>query len=235
MSEPTTVISEPTAVPGERRLQAVFLDMDGTLIESEGLWNESEAELVAELGGVWTEEDHRRNVGNAAEPVGRYIIELTGARDLTPRQVADRLYARFRTKLAGGAEVRPGALELVHVLADSPVPVVLVTSTERSLIETSIKRIGLDLFDDSVAGDEVTANKPHPDPYLRAARRLGVDPARCVAVEDSVVGVTSAADAGCVTIAIPNHVSVPSREGVVFRDSLVGVDLDWLESLISEE
>ena len=228
------MISEPTAVPGERRLQAVFLDMDGTLIESEGLWNESEAELVAELGGVWTEEDHRRNVGNAAEPVGRYIIELTGARDLTPRQVADRLYARFRTKLAGGAEVRPGALELVRVLADSPVPVVRLTSTERSLIETSITRSGLGLCADSDAGDEVTANKPHPDPYLRAARRLGVDPARCVAVEDSVVGVTSAADAGCVTIAIPNHVSVPSREGVVFRDSLVGVDLDWLESLVSE-
>src|SRR5699024_9439436 len=74
MSEPITVSSEPTVVPEESRLQAVFLDMDGTLIESEGLWNESEAELVAELGGVWTEEDHRRNVGNAAEPVGRYII-----------------------------------------------------------------------------------------------------------------------------------------------------------------
>jgi len=235
MSEPITVSSEPTVVPEESRLQAVFLDMDGTLIESEGLWNESEAELVAELGGVWTEEDHRRNVGNAAEPVGRYIIELTGAHHLSPRQVADQLYARFRSKLAEGAEVRPGAHELVRLLADSPVPVVLVTSTERSLIETSIKRIGLDLFDDSVAGDEVTANKPHPDPYLRAARRLGVDPGRCVAVEDSVVGVTSAADAGCVTIAIPNHVSVPPREGVVFRDSLVGMDLEWLESLMCKE
>src|SRR5699024_5730543 len=144
MSEPITVSSEPTVVPEESRLQAVFLDMDGTLIESEGLWNESEAELVAELGGVWTEEDHRSNVGNAAEPVGRYIIELTGAHHLRPRQVADQLYARFRSKLAEGAEVRPGAHELVRLLADSPVPVVLVTSTERSLIETSIKRIGLD-------------------------------------------------------------------------------------------
>ncbi|MEE2043431.1 HAD family phosphatase, partial [Nocardiopsis tropica] len=75
--------------------------MDGTLIESEHLWGEAEAELVAELGGVWTERDHEANVGNAAEPVGRYIVALTGAHHLTPRQVADLLYAKFRTNLEG--------------------------------------------------------------------------------------------------------------------------------------
>ncbi|MFE1166848.1 HAD family hydrolase [Nocardiopsis sp. NPDC058789] len=235
MSELSTVSSEvtETAAPVERRLQAVLLDMDGTLIESEHLWGEAEAELVAELGGEWTGADHEANVGNAAEPVGRYIIELTGADHLTPRQVADLLYDRFRAKLEGGAELRPGAKELVTMLAGAGVPAVLVTSTERSLIETAIGGIGLESFVDSVAGDEVAANKPHPDPYLRAARRLGVDPARCVAVEDSAVGVTSAADAGCVTVAIPNHVEIQPREGVVFRESLVGIDLEWLESLVS--
>ncbi|WP_191269158.1 HAD family hydrolase [Nocardiopsis terrae] len=236
MSQLSTVSSElPEAgVEGERRLQAVLFDMDGTLIESEHLWGEAEAELVAELGGVWTAEDHRVNVGNAAEPVGRYIIELTGADHLTPRQVADMLYARFLAKLEGGAEVRPGAGELVSSLSRAGVPLVLVTSTERALVETAISGIGLDAFVDSVAGDEVDANKPHPDPYLRAARRLGVAPERCVAVEDSVVGVASAADAGCVTVAVPNHVEIPPRAGVVFRDSLVGVDLDWLESLVAD-
>ncbi|WP_017569611.1 HAD family hydrolase [Nocardiopsis halotolerans] len=236
MSEQSTLSPEAseTVVSGGARLQAVLLDMDGTLIESEHLWCEAEAELVAELGGEWTDEDHRRNVGNAAEPVGRYIIDLTGAHHLTPREVADLLYTRFRVKLAGGAQLRPGAKELVTMLARSEVPVVLVTSTERSLVQAAIGGIGLDNFDDSVAGDEVEANKPHPDPYLRAARRLGVDPGRCVAFEDSVVGVASAADAGCVTVAVPNHVEIPPREGVVFRDSLVGVDLDWLESLVAQ-
>ncbi|MBE2997604.1 HAD family phosphatase [Nocardiopsis sp. HNM0947] len=233
MSEPSTLSPHAAEPAPARRLQAVLLDMDGTLIESEGLWNEAEAELVAELGGRWTDEDHQRNVGNAAVPVGRYIIELTGAHHLTPREVATKLYDRFRGKLAGGAEVRPGAAELVRTLAGSEVPVVLVTSTERELIETALGRIGLDLFDDSVAGDEVGANKPHPEPYLTAAQRLGVDPARCVAVEDSAVGVASAADAGCVTVAVPNHVEIPPRDGVVVRESLVGVDLDWLESLVS--
>ncbi|MBB5489790.1 HAD superfamily hydrolase (TIGR01509 family) [Nocardiopsis metallicus] len=232
----STVSSElpETSVAAERRLQAVLLDMDGTLIESEHLWGEAEAELTAELGGVWTAEDHEANVGNAAEPVGRYIIERTGAHHMSPRQVADMLYARFLAKLEGGAELRPGAKELVTMLAEAGIPAVLVTSTERALVETAIDGIGLDSFVDSIAGDEVDANKPHPDPYLRAARRLGADPRRCVAVEDSVVGVASAADAGCLTIAVPNHVEIAPREGVVFRDSLVGVDLDWLESLVAD-
>ena len=231
MSELSTVSTEGSRTG--RRLQAVLLDMDGTLIESEHLWNASEAEVVAELGGVWTEEDHLRNVGNAAEPVGRYILGLTGA-DLTPRQVADLIYARFSSKLKAGTELRPGAKELVRTLSAAGVPVSLVTSTERALVATAIGGIGLESFDDSVAGDEVEANKPHPAPYLKAARRLGVDPARCVAVEDSAVGVTSAADAGCVTVVIPNHVEIPPREGVVFRESLVGVDLEWLESLVAK-
>ncbi|MEU3018192.1 HAD family phosphatase [Nocardiopsis sp. NPDC007018] len=235
MSELSTVSTELTesAVAVERRLQAVLLDMDGTLIESEHLWGEAEAELVAELGGEWTEADHEANVGNAAEPVGRYIIERTGAVHLTPRQVADTLYERFHAKLERGADLRPGAKELVTMLAEAGVPAVLVTSTERSLVETAIRGIGLERFVDSVAGDEVDANKPHPDPYLKAASRLGVDPGRCVAVEDSAVGVASAADAGCVTVAVPNHVEIEPREGVVFRDSLVGVDLEWLESLVA--
>jgi HAD superfamily hydrolase (TIGR01509 family) len=233
MSEPMTLNRGPSADGTGRRLQAVLLDMDGTLIESEHLWGESEGELVAELGGVWTEEDHARNIGNAAEPVARYIIDLTGS-DLTPRQVARKLYAKFRGKLEGGARLRPGAKELVRTISEAGIPVALVTSTERELIEAAIGGIGLESFDDSVAGDEVAANKPHPDPYLRAARRLGVDPRRCVAFEDSVVGVASAADAGCLTVAVPDHVVIPPREGVVFRDSLVGVDVDWLESLVAD-
>ncbi|WP_040688312.1 HAD family hydrolase, partial [Nocardiopsis lucentensis] len=177
MSEPSTPGRRVSAdgPAGERRLQAVLLDMDGTLIDSEGLWGESEAELVAELGGVWTEEDHARNVGNAAEPVGRYIIGLTGV-DLTPRQVADRLYEKFRVKLEDGAELRPGAKELVAMVSGAGIPVSLVTSTERELIRAAIGGIGLESFDDSVAGDEVSANKPDPAPYLTAAERLGVDP-----------------------------------------------------------
>ncbi|WP_036553782.1 HAD family phosphatase [Nocardiopsis sp. CNT312] len=235
MTDTNTVEAPGRPAAGQRRLQAVLLDMDGTLIESEDLWNESESELTAELGGRWTDHDHEVNLGNAAEPVGRYIMELTGTTHLTPRQIADRLYAKFQRKLEEGrARLRPGAKELVGLLTGAGVPVSLVTSTERSLVRMAIGGIGLENFDDSVAGDEVAANKPAPDPYLTAARRLGVDPRRCVAFEDSVIGSASAAAAGCVTVAVPIHAQIPPREGVLVRDSLVGVDLEWLESLVAD-
>ncbi|MDA2804887.1 HAD family hydrolase [Nocardiopsis suaedae] len=210
---------------------AVLFDMDGTLIDSEGLWGEAEAEVVAELGGVWTEEDHRRNVGGAAEKVGRYVADLPGVR-AEPREVIARMQAAFGRRLAEGADPRPGAKELVAAVAASPVRSALVTSTERHLISSAIGAIGLESFDLSVGGDEVEANKPHPEPYLKAARLLGADPARCVAVEDSAVGVASALAAGCATVAVPMMVPIEPAEGLTVVDTLEGVDLEWLADLV---
>ncbi|ASU83755.1 HAD family phosphatase [Nocardiopsis gilva YIM 90087] len=211
-------------------LQAVLFDMDGTLIDSEGLWGEAERSVVAGLGGVWTEEDHERNVGGATAAVARYIIDLTGA-EVSETEVGLRLYEEFGRLLADGAELRPGAKELVRLVAASDLPVALVTSTERRLVERAIGGIGLSSFDLSVAGDEVDHNKPHPDPYLKAAGLLGVDPRRCVAFEDSVVGVASARAAGCVTVAVPNHVEIAPADGLTVIDSLVGLDLEGLHGL----
>ncbi|MDA0566683.1 HAD family phosphatase [Streptomonospora sp. S1-112] len=213
-------------------LQAVLFDMDGTLIDSEGLWGRAESATVADLGGVWTHEDHRRNIGGASGQVARYILDLTGA-DAAPEEVAARMQAEFARALDDGADLRPGAKELVALVAASPLPSALVTSTRRALVERAIDAIGLDSFDVSVAGDEVEANKPDPAPYLKAARLLGVDPRACVAFEDSAVGVASAMAAGCVTVAVPDQVELPSAPGLVVRDSLVGIELDWLDSLVS--
>lgn len=207
--------------------EAVFFDMDGTLIDSEGKWGEAEAQVVAELGGVWTEADHERNIGGAAVPVAEYILALTGA-DLPPAQVVDRLYALFEAKLEGGADLRPGAKDLVALVAGSAVPSALVTSTERRLVDLAISGIGLDGFDLSVAGDEVEANKPDPAPYVRAARLLDVDPARCLVFEDSAVGVASALAAGCVTVAVSAQAVAAPHPGLITRDTLEGIDLDWM-------
>ncbi|MBV2367003.1 HAD family hydrolase [Streptomonospora nanhaiensis] len=213
-------------------LQAVLFDMDGTLIDSESLWGRAESATVAALGGEWTHEDHRRNIGGASAQVARYILDLTGA-DAPPEEVAARMQAEFARALDDGAPLRPGAKELVALVAESGLPSALVTSTRRALVERAIGAIGLDSFDLSVAGDEVEANKPDPAPYLTAARLLGVDPAACVAFEDSAVGVASAMAAGCVTVAVPDQVELPPAPGLVVRDSLAGIDLAWLESLVS--
>ncbi|WP_067972650.1 HAD family hydrolase [Nocardiopsis trehalosi] len=217
----------PSTVP-----QAVLFDMDGTLIDSEGLWNTAEEEVVASLGGVWTEQDHRLNIGGSAEQVARYVIELTGT-DLPPAGVTALMQDAFARLLADGAETRPGAKELVALVARSAVPSALVTSTERRLVDRAIGAIGIRQFDVTVAGDEVARNKPHPEPYLKAARLLGVDPTRCVAFEDSTVGVASALAAGCVTVAVPDHAEVPPADGLTVLSSLEGVDLAWLADLVA--
>ncbi|RNL81956.1 HAD family hydrolase [Halostreptopolyspora alba] len=214
--------------------RAVLVDMDGTLVDSEELWGRAEREVVSGLGGVWTEEDHRRNVGAASVPVTRYIIELTGT-DVPPEAVAGRLRAAFLRQLADGVELRPGAKELVIEVARSGVPLALVTSTERAAVDTAIGGIGADSFDVTVAGDEVERNKPAPDPYLRAAHLLGVDPRRCVAFEDSPVGVASAVAAGCVTVAVPAMAPIATAEGLTVIDSLAGVDLAWMGALVREQ
>ncbi|GAB3463933.1 HAD family phosphatase [Streptomonospora sediminis] len=211
-------------------LQAVLFDMDGTLIDSESLWGRAEAATAAALGGEWTHEDHRRNIGGAAVPVARYMIERAGAQ-ADPRDVAERLQAEFARLLAGGAELRPGAKDLVALVSDSRVPSALVTSTQRPLVEAAIGSIGVDNFDVSVAGDEVEANKPDPAPYLKAARLLQVDPARCVAFEDSEVGVASALAAGCATVAVVDQVAFTPGGRLSVLESLVGVDMAWIEAL----
>ncbi|QBI54600.1 HAD family hydrolase [Streptomonospora litoralis] len=213
-------------------LQAVLFDMDGTLIDSESLWGRAEAATAAALGGVWTHEDHRRNIGGAAVPVARYMIERAGVR-ADPADVAERLQAEFARQSAGGAELRPGAKELVALVADSGVPSALVTSTQRPLVDSAIGAIGADSFDVSVAGDEVEANKPDPAPYLQAARLLGVDPAGCVAFEDSRVGVASALAAGCATVAVLDQVAFEPGGRLSVLESLVGVDMSWIESLVA--
>lgn len=112
-------------------------------------------------------------------------------------------------------------------------PTALVTSTERALTEVALDTIGRDFFDVTVCGDEVDGrNKPLPDPYLKAARLLGVEPADCVAVEDSPTGSASAAAAGCTVLVVPCDVEVPIGPGMVSRETLVGLDVPALGALL---
>ncbi|PSK98090.1 HAD superfamily hydrolase (TIGR01509 family) [Murinocardiopsis flavida] len=219
-------------LPGGPALQAVLFDMDGTLIESEGLWMQTEREVAAVLGGDWTEADQQINLGGSVTSVARYMIETTGS-DRALDSVVAMLETAFKGRLAGGAEIRPGAAALLAEVAASQIPAALVTSTHRGVIGTAIARLGVHHFDLVVAGDEVAHNKPHPEPYLKAARLLGVDPARCAAIEDSPAGIASAQAAGCVTVAVPHMAPVEPAPGRIVVESLTDIDLDWLQRAAS--
>ncbi|MEU6151637.1 HAD family phosphatase [Actinosynnema sp. NPDC047251] len=215
-------------------VEAVLWDMDGTLLDSEKLWDVPLYEFAEKLGGTLSLETRQAMVGSNVPTTMALLFAEVG---LTPteEETADGaawILRRTEEVFRAGLPWRPGAQDALRAVRASGVPMALVTSTERALTEVALDTIGRDLFDVTVCGDEVEGrNKPLPDPYLKAAALLGVDAAACIAVEDSPTGVTSAVAAGCTVLVVPCDVPVPPGERRIFRDSLVGVDLPTLTAL----
>lgn len=212
----------------------VLWDMDGTLLDSEKLWDIPLYEYAEKLGGVLSLETRERMVGTNVPTTMRLLFADVGIEPSAEDLVDGAAWISRRTEevFRAGLPWRPGAQEALRAVRSSGVPMALVTSTERSLTEVALDTIGRDLFDVTVCGDEVDGlNKPLPEPYLKAARLLGVDAARCVAIEDSPTGVAAAVAAGCTVVVVPCDVEVEAGERRIFRDSLVGVDLDVLKAL----
>ena len=195
-------------------LQAVLWDMDGLLVDSEPLWTVAEEELAARLGGVFTPELKAAIVGTRLEVAVPTILRWYDA-PAGARAVADTsawLLGRMVELFADGVVVLPGVEGLLSGLRDAGVPVALVSSSYRVLVDAALAT-GLGPFDVTVAGDEVGAGKPHPEPYLTAAAALGVDPGRCVVLEDSPSGVASGEAAGCAVVAVPSVEGVELAPG----------------------
>ncbi|WP_375003550.1 HAD family hydrolase [Aeromicrobium sp. CTD01-1L150] len=206
---------------------AVLWDLDGTIVDTEPLWMAQEAELAAEHGVEWTQQDGLALVGNALITSAEYIRERIGS-DLRPEQIVERLVGRLADSLRGTIPWRPGARELIEALDEAGVPQALVTMSYAEIAEPVAQALP---FGAVVTGDSVTHGKPHPEPYLRAAQMLGVDPARCLAIEDSATGAASAEAAGCLVLAVPHMVDIPLTPRRVARDGLGGVDVQALRSL----
>ncbi|HEY2058210.1 MAG TPA: HAD family phosphatase [Amycolatopsis sp.] len=225
-----------TAPSSSDGLAAVLWDMDGTLVDSEKLWDVALYEAAEMLGGRLSEETRLTLVGSNMDATSTVLLEATG-RPVTPESVAET-GEWIRRRTAGlfddALPWRPGAREALAAVKAAGVPSALVTSTERALTELALNTIGREFFAVTVCGDEVDGlNKPHPRPYLKAAELLGVPAGQCVAVEDSPPGAESAESAGCTVLVVPNDVDVPPGERRVFRGSLVGVDAGTLAGLRS--
>jgi HAD superfamily hydrolase (TIGR01509 family) len=186
-------------------LQAVLWDMDGLLVDTEPVWTVAEEELAARLGGTWSDELKARIVGTRLEVAVPTILRWYGV-EPTDAVVADTscwLLERMVELFSGEVRVLPGVRELLAALAEQEVPVALVSSSYRVLVDAVLAH-RLAPFSVTVAGDEVREGKPHPEPYETACRRLGVTPQRCVVLEDSAAGVASGEAAGCAVVAVPS-------------------------------
>jgi len=210
---------------------AVLWDLDGTLVDTEPLWRSAEAELVAEHGGAWSHEAGMALVGTAL-PDYAHALQEAGV-PLSLDEILTDMTTRLLAAQAGGPPWQPGALELVASLREAGVPQALVTSSYRALTVPVVQAAGV--FDVVVAGDEVTAPKPDPGPYLEAARRLGVDVTRCAVVEDSTTGVAAALAAGARVIAVESAVVLPDDPRLSRAGSLVDVTPQVLARIVAGE
>lgn len=231
-ADPSRDLGGSSDLGGSPLPKAVLWDMDGTLVDTEPYWIAAEHELVAAHGGEWNEEFAHQLVGNALEVSAQLVIDQSGI-DLTVTEIVEGLLARVTVAVAERVPWRPGARELLTELNRLGVPSVLVTMSWRSLAEQVVAGLPTGAFHALVTGDEVSHGKPHPEPYLAAARLLGVDPADCVALEDSPTGVRSATAAGVPTIAIPHVVPVPEVEGAVQVEGLHGIRAHDLMTLVA--
>lgn len=202
--------------------EAVLWDMDGTLVDTEPYWIESEFELVEKYGGKWSTEHALNLVGNDLIESGRYIREHGGI-DREPADIVEELLDLVVTHVERKVPWRPGAVDLLADLRANGVRCALVTMSYRRFVAPILARLPEGTFEVVVTGDAVTKGKPDPEPYQKAAAILGVDPARTLAVEDSNTGARSAEAAGCTVLVVPNHVPVLPGPRRVFLPSLDGL------------
>ncbi|MGV1004763.1 MAG: HAD family hydrolase [Candidatus Nanopelagicales bacterium] len=216
-------------------LAAVLFDMDGLLIDTEPVWMKAEVELVTQLGGTWTPEDQAANMGISLPAAAQYIKERVDT-EWAPEAIAVELVDRFLAHLAQGEIViQPGTVSLVGSVADAGLPYALVSASERRIVDYATRalyRAGVPEFPLTIAGDEVIHGKPHPEPYLKAARELGVDIRACVVLEDSLHGVAAAHAAGAQVIAMAHMIDHQAGERIVVRRTLEGLTVADLRALV---
>ncbi|MFC8616272.1 HAD family hydrolase [Micromonospora purpureochromogenes] len=212
----------------------MLFDMDGTLVDSEKLWDVALRELAAEYGGTLSDSARRAVIGTSMAESMRIVHDDLGQPERDPQVSIDWINARILELFRTGLRWRPGALTLLRAVRAAGIPTALVTSSGRPLVEVALDTLGRDSFDAVVCGDEVDLAKPHPEPYLTAARLLDVPIGRCVAIEDSPTGVASALAAGAAVLAVPAEVPIAPIDGVHQVESLTAADLELLAALLGE-
>jgi HAD superfamily hydrolase (TIGR01509 family) len=211
---------------------AVIFDLDGVLVDSEQVWDEVRRRFVLDAGGRWKAGAQRDMMGMSSTEWSRYVRDELAV-DEPPEQISEQVVARlvdsYRTRLP----LLPGARAAVKRLA-ARWPLGLASSSNREVIDLVLELSQLaPYFQAAVSSEETAQGKPAPDVYLEAARRLEVEPQRCVAVEDSHNGILSARAARMAVVAVPNR-AYPPGEDALRESTAVVTSLDELSPSLVE-
>jgi HAD superfamily hydrolase (TIGR01509 family) len=202
-------------------IEAVVFDLDGLLLDSEQVWDAAREHFVRERGGRWHERAQRDMMGMSSQEWSRYVHDELGVPD-PPEKISAEVVRRLERLYREHLPLLPGAHEAVERLARRW-PLGLASSSNRELIDLTLELGGLaSYFEATVSSEEVGRGKPAPDVYLEAARRLGVDPERTAAIEDSHNGIRAANAAGMRVVAIPNKHFPPEEDALAQADVVLG-------------
>jgi HAD superfamily hydrolase (TIGR01509 family) len=202
-------------------IDAVVFDLDGVLVESEEVWDGARREVVDEAGLGWPAGATDAMMGMSSGEWSRYLHDEIGV-PATPDEINADVLRRVEALYRHGVPWIPGAREAVERIG-ARWPLGLATSSNREIVDLVVEAGGFgDVLGVTVSSEEVGAGKPAPDVYLEATRRLGVEPSRAAAVEDSTNGLLAAAAAGMRVIAVPNPAHAPERRGLEAADVVLG-------------
>jgi HAD superfamily hydrolase (TIGR01509 family) len=200
--------------------EAVVFDLDGVLLDSEQVWNEAKEQLTRERGGRWVERAPRDMMGMSSPEWSAYLRDELGV-PMEPAEISADVVRRLERIYRDELPLLPGAVEAVERLA-SRVPLGLASSSNREIIDLFLDLSGLrDRFAVTISSEEVERGKPAPDVYIEVARRMGVDPARATAIEDSENGIRAAKAAGMHVIALPNPHYPPADDALAEADETI--------------
>jgi HAD superfamily hydrolase (TIGR01509 family) len=219
----------------KQTFQAVLWDMDGTLVDTEPYWLKSEQAFAERHNSHWELSDAEQFIGFSLYDTADILRKKFNLQDHTDQQIIDELTTGVVEQIQDELPFRPGALELLSELREKQIPTALVTMSMTEMAKSVVQRIPFKAFDYVLGGDQVQFGKPHPEPYIRAAEKLGFDPTDCIALEDSKTGLTSAETAGTVAIGIPHIASIPSQPGRILIDSLQGMTVSKLQEIFEEK
>jgi HAD superfamily hydrolase (TIGR01509 family) len=209
--------------------EGVVFDLDGVLVDSEQLWDEVREQLARERGGRWSDRAQADMMGMSSPEWSRYMHDVVGLKE-SPEEINAEVVRRLLARYDESLPLLPGAVEAVERLA-ARWPLAIASSSNREIIDAVLQRAGIaHFFRATVSSEEVARGKPAPDVYLEAARRLGVEPTVCAAIEDSRNGIRSAHDAGMRVVVIPNAHYPPPADALALAD----VYLKSLDALTPE-
>jgi HAD superfamily hydrolase (TIGR01509 family) len=216
------------------KIEAVIFDLDGVIVDSEHVWDEVREELARERGGRWHDRAQADMMGMSSVEWSHYMHDVIGLAE-PPEEIDAEVVRRMQARYAQRLPLVDGAVEAVRRLADA-YRLGLASSSNRPIIDAVLEAAGIGgLFEATVSSEEVERGKPAPDVYLEAARRLGVPPERCAAIEDSANGIRAAHAAGMRVIAIPNRRYPPTADALAIADVVLDSLTDVVPSVLAPE